>query len=152
VKIYLASRFKTAGTVRGLAEALRAAGHVITSTWHDIEATPAGLVPLDSPDYEAHAKLVAQKDLDQIQAADVFVLLSEECQQTPGGLWFEMGAAYNSMMNCYLLGPKINVFCYLPHVQHFETEAALIEELNFQARFLFRPAPPKPAAVTETHQ
>jgi len=152
MKIYLASRFRTAATVRALAGKLREAGHIITSTWHDIEATPAGLVPYSDPGHEDHARLAALRDIDQIQAADVFVILTEDCEKTPGGLWFEMGVAYDKCMPCFVLGPKINIFCYLPQVKVFTEEAALLEELNFQARFLYRPSPPRPAAVAEVQQ
>ena len=152
MKIYLASRFRTAATVRALAGKLREAGHIITSTWHDIEATPAGLVPYSDPGHEDHARLAALRDMDQIQAADVFVILTEDCERAPAGLWFEMGVAYDKCMDCYILGPKVNIFCCLPRVKQFAEEAALLEELDFQARFLYRASPARPPAVAEDQQ
>src|ERR1035441_3738782 len=72
---------------------------IITSTWHDIEATPAGLVPYSDPGHEDHARLAALRDMDQIQAADVYVILTEDCERAPAGLWFEMGVAYDKCMD-----------------------------------------------------
>jgi hypothetical protein len=142
VKIYLAANPRTAPTALAVAAALRAAGHVITSTWHDVWG----------PSDEAHFKLAALRSLDQIQAADVFVLLTEAEPLGLGNPWFELGVAYDKCMDCYVLGPKTNIFCFLPAIKNFEKQGDLLEDLNFRGRYLYRPSSARPSAVTEAPQ
>ena len=136
MKIYLASRFRTLPAVLALKAKLNAAGHQVVSTWHDNEALHP--IPFDSPEHADSSKHSAKRDIHELDMAECFIVLTSDCESTPGGLWFEMGVAYNLGIRIIVFGPLINVFCFLSEdaeelMDHVETEEACLETVAREA-------------------
>ena len=132
LRIYLASRFRTLPAVLALKEKLTAAGHRIVSTWHDRDAINP--VPPDSPEYQATAVGSALRDKREIRDSDLLLILTNDCEATPGGLWFEMGFAHASGIAVVFYGPRINVFCHLTDgVVQVDTEEAALAAVQIEA-------------------
>lgn len=113
MKIYLASRFRTVKQTNDFAKELREQGHTIVSTWHDTEAI---MLPLPKPEIGRASSTsfqIARKDLSEIISCDALIVLSQDCEATPGGLWFEAGYALGIQKPVYIVGPRFNVFCHL---------------------------------------
>ena len=116
MRIYFASQFRAFPVVLALKAKFEAAGHHIVSTWHDKEALNLAAVG------------EARKDIAEINTAQVFVILTTDCELTRGGLWFEMGYAYSAALQIIILGPRINVFCFLQDdVKQVDTDEACLE-------------------------
>jgi len=125
--VYIASRFKTLPKLLALADKLIASGHAITSEW--IYKDAANPVPFRSPLYEQNCVEVQEKDIQDVLRSSALVLFTEECERTPGGLWFEAGLALGRGIPYYVLGPRINIFCFRPGVW-MPDEDALFAALN----------------------
>src|SRR5271154_3998061 len=118
--IYLAARYSRKDEMREVAAVLRGWGYRITSSWlgepHDANTTLDQLAPKENEEY-------AQIDLDDITDSDVMVFFSEDpLVGTPrGGRHFEMGYATAHRIDIYVIGPRENIFHYLPSMKHYET-------------------------------
>jgi hypothetical protein len=105
------------------------------STWHDKEALNPAAV--DSLEYRENAHHSAHQDIVEITTAQVFVILTTDCELTPGGLWFEMGYAYSAALQVVVLGPHINIFCFLQYgVEQVDTDEACPEAVARHERDL----------------
>jgi nucleoside 2-deoxyribosyltransferase len=111
MKIYLASRFSNHEKLNDLATTLAAEGHTVVSTWHRTEAPSP--VPRDHTDYLDNSVRAAERDLREIAESDALILLTENCEAIPGGMWFEAGYAKALGKACLIQGPRINIFCHL---------------------------------------
>jgi nucleoside 2-deoxyribosyltransferase len=111
MKIYLASRFSNHEKLNALATTLTKNGHMVVSTWHRTEALSP--VPRDHPEYLDNSLRAAERDLQEIDESDALILFTENCEATPGGLWFEAGYAKALGKQCFVIGPRINIFCHL---------------------------------------
>lgn len=116
MKVYLAARYSRNADMREVAAHLRARGEEVTSRWingsHEL-----GEHPTD----EARERL-ALEDLEDLQAADVVLAFSEEprtMSNSRGGRHVEFGLAIGLGKPVFVVGPKENVFHYLPAVRHF---------------------------------
>ncbi len=116
MKIYLAARFVREAEMREAAAYLRARGHEITSRWidgsHELEQFPT----------EAERTRLALEGWHDLSRADILIAFSE-VPRTPdisrGGRHVEFGLALARSKLVYVVGPKENVFHYLPVVRHF---------------------------------
>jgi nucleoside 2-deoxyribosyltransferase len=129
MKFYIASRFKTVGAVNELADDLDSMGHDVVSTWHRTEALAP--LALDDPGRPAHLRSAAIRDIAEIDQSDALVILTEGCEQTPGGLWVEVGYALGRRKRVFVVGPQINVFCYLPAVAVDPNTQAFLARLSY---------------------
>lgn len=122
MRIYLASRFSRREELAEYAKALRDLGHQITSRWlvegnHEL---PDPLMPGDEAD-QARSRF-AQEDLDDLYDADIFVLFTRDTRENcRGGMHVEFGVAIHTCLRVIVIGPRMNVFHYLPEVEHFPT-------------------------------
>ena len=101
MKLYIASRFKNKQWIRNFANRLPPTYDVV-STWHDIE---------NAADSDRIAAV--KRDLAEIEAADAVLLVTHDCEQTPGGLHFEAGYAHAKGKALFIVGPRVNIFCDL---------------------------------------
>ena len=107
--VYLAARFTRKAEMRQYAEDLDELGIGVTSRWvhagaHEWTGTPDDAIP-------AGAQLgFAQDDLDDIDAADMLVIFTDQ-QGTRGGMWVELGYALGQGMPVLVVGPLANIFC-----------------------------------------
>jgi nucleoside 2-deoxyribosyltransferase len=116
VKIYLAARYSKHPEMREAAAYLAARGHEVTSRWingsHELG---------DHPTDEARRRL-AVEDCEDLRSADVVIAFSEAPRTVSnqrGGRHVEFGMALALGKPIYVVGPKENVFHYLPGVCHF---------------------------------
>jgi nucleoside 2-deoxyribosyltransferase len=86
VRVYLAAALSCAPAMRDLAVRLRAAGHTVVSTWHDVTASGA----IDPSDDESRAVIVVTNAM-QVSDADVVVADSRHGQ--PCAMYTEIGYA-----------------------------------------------------------
>jgi len=137
MKVYLAGMFSTIATRKAQAAELRASGIEVTSRWID-ETVPHNVEMKDVP--EQYLAETAIADVEDIDAATFFVefvptdreLVAATVQSSSrGGRHFEMGYAYHAGLVILVVGPKENVFHYLPGpIRHFETFAEMKEYLE----------------------
>lgn len=130
--IYLAARYARHPEMREYAAQLTALGHRVTSRWiygalDAINSDPG----IDKAEY-------ALQDLDDIRRSDLFVAFSEDSAAhglpgNTGGRHVELGVAIAARTRIILVGPRENVFCWLPGIQHEPTWAACLAALSGEA-------------------
>lgn len=124
---YISARFTRKEEAQALAIKLRQLGYKITSTWH-VQTQPEML-------YRDNGKLIsefAQKDVDEVRAAKGIISLSE-VEENPwgrGGRHVECGIAIERNMLWIVIGPKENIFHYLPGVIHYRTEEDFLDAMS----------------------
>lgn len=120
MKLYIAAQFNTKMQRALDAALLKEHGVEITSRWM-YETVPHNAIIQDLP--EAYHQETALADLEDIDRADgilFFVPTDAELADTPlkiasrGGRHFELGYAYRAEKTIYVIGPKENVFHFLP--------------------------------------
>jgi hypothetical protein len=119
MKIYLAARYSRHPEMQAVAEVLQQNFHVVTSTWINGNSLPDAVC--------------AQNDLRDLLAADAVLSFTEEPRQmtnTRGGRHVEFGLALGFGKAVFIIGPRENVFHYLPNVRQFSSLIAFIEFAN----------------------
>ena len=115
MKVYIASRFSRIHEAEHVVRpALEAAGWTVTSRWHREQASQ----PIDGAMAHHTAeenRFFASRDLEDVDAADALVLLTEEPESCwPRGARFvEYGYALAKGKVLILVGPRENVFHWL---------------------------------------
>jgi Domain of unknown function (DUF5664)/Nucleoside 2-deoxyribosyltransferase len=129
MKIYIAARYSRKMDARVLSETLRLYGYGITSTW--IEEPESPNVQLSEVS-SATLTNYAERDIEEINAADVFLLLSDPSTEAHprGGKHVEFGYAYAKGKRCIVYGPTENIFHMLPDITVVSTRTALLDELR----------------------
>ena len=107
--LYLAARFGQA-ELRGYAARLRAAGHVVTSRWLDAPGPAVGEHPAEA----------AQMCLEDMSVSGWFALFTDAVMGR-GAKDSEMGWALHHGLHLRLVGPRINVFHYLPAITCYDS-------------------------------
>jgi len=131
MKVYLCARYSKNPEMREVAEYLRLSfGMTITSRWingsHEIG---------DRSTDEGRATL-AHEDFEDLKAADCLLAFSEPPRTVSnqrGGRHVEFGIALALGLPIFVVGPKENVFHYLPPVRNFDSikdAAQAIAEAN----------------------
>lgn len=118
MRVYLAAQFARLPELVGYAAELETAGITVTSRWllggHEWSGVPDGSIPV-----EPLARF-AQEDLEDIEAADVFVCFTEPAngREAPirGGRHVEMGYAYAAGKPIVCVGHRENVFYCLDDI------------------------------------
>jgi nucleoside 2-deoxyribosyltransferase len=130
VRIYLAGPWKHRAQAKADAEKIRAAGHTVTSRWHDQwGANPQADAAEADPVVMAEE---AEFDFADVFAADVMIVLNIEKSE---GKAVEQGIAHALDMPIYLVGTeRFNVFSYRPNVQ-------LVPSLNAALYAIGSPTP-----------
>lgn len=64
----------------------------------------------------------ARDDIEDVLAADILIAFTEapRTSNSRGGRHVELGIALGARIPIVVVGPRENVFCHLPEVQHFE--------------------------------
>ena len=117
--IYIAGSWGTRIQLRGHAERLKQAGHVITADWL-WAVEPEGA-------WSDGGFKIAKRDLTAIDSSSL-VLVSLTAPSTTGGYHVEMGYALGKYQQVWTVGPRYNGFQYLAK-RHFETWEACLEVL-----------------------
>ena len=115
--VYIASRYGTKETMKVYANQLRAVGIEVTSTWLEEPHGPNTQLQ-DTPDEEKTG--YAEADLRDVYRAEwlVFFSVAPTIPVARGGRHVEFGYALGLGKKILVVGPKENIFHYLPEI-HF---------------------------------
>ena len=138
MKIYLAARYTRRLELCGYQAELEAMGFQITSRWlngsHQISN---GGLPLDAGELMVEsgdqcATHFAQEDLADVFAADVVIAFTEQPRSghSRGGRHVELGLALAKGKHVFIVGPRENVFCWLPEVLWFPDWSSCVQSLQ----------------------
>jgi hypothetical protein len=125
MRIYIASRYDRRFEMLGVTGVLMRAGHDVTSRW--IEGRGEG------PEAEAH------EDVADVLRANCVVSFTEEPAagvpwSARGGRHVEFGLALATGKRLCIVGPRENIFHYLPSVEVYATLDDLVRALARPAR------------------
>lgn len=116
MKIYIAACFVQQPEVRVKAGELAALGHECTSSWRFEKGAGDG----SEPEHEEHYRAAALCDIEDINRADLLVLLTSQVSRS-GGKHVETGYALARGLRVVLVGKRAeNVFHWLIP-EHYET-------------------------------
>jgi len=131
---YLAARYTRRLELCDYRGDLEARGHSVPARWlngsHQLDnhGRPLGeagelLFEIGSPEADHHRQKFAQDDYDDVLACDVLVAFTEQPRSgnSRGGRHVELGIALGLGKPVVVIGPRENVFCWLPQVRHYET-------------------------------
>lgn len=127
MKFYIAARYSRLPEMQGYARQLRALGHTVDAEWLDGEHADE-----DEDPVFFRAQTFAMIDLFDVSQVDVMICFTEEPRgvHTRGGRHFEAGYAYGLGIPLWVVGPRENVFYYLPDIRYFETWGDLVRSLE----------------------
>jgi hypothetical protein len=135
VRIYLAARYTRRLELCGYREQLRALGHTVDARWlngsHQLDdkGMPIGehgeaLFESGSPQAPDHLRQkFAVDDRDDVLAADKLIAFTEQPRSgnSRGGRHVELGLALGAGIPVIVVGPRENVFTWLPEIEHYDT-------------------------------
>ncbi len=135
MRLYLAGQYARRDEFRKYAEKLRLIGIEVTSRWLMEDKPLDTKIGDDTKDfYRETAKI----DLEDIDHADSILFFSEDPHVgvPRGGRHVEFGYALGKHKYLFVVGPRENIFHFLPRIHNFDTfEKFLViaEELYGQA-------------------
>jgi hypothetical protein len=155
MNFYLAAQYGRRGELCRYREDLRARGHAVTSRWldgaHQIGPDGAilgedGETRFENGSNEAAVTRVkfARHDLDDVRDAQVFLAFTEDPALAPapgtarGGRHVELGwalglQAMDRRRRIRVIGPRENLFCWLPGIEHYASWAHFLTWLDADA-------------------
>ncbi|TXH56348.1 MAG: hypothetical protein E6Q97_06580 [Desulfurellales bacterium] len=129
--VYLAGKFQDREKIKELAQALRASGFKVMSSWHDVEYN------MDETAETRQRRITsdAERDLGEIYWSGIFILLpkmsswEEDKMYAKGsiagpessGRYTELGYAFAIGCKVLVVGEHANIFTRLATVQRFAT-------------------------------
>jgi hypothetical protein len=137
MRIYLASRYSRREELCRYREQLQAVGHDVQSRWldgnHQISdaGTPLGdhgeaLVEGDDGSQSERAAALrarfAADDFEDVAGCHLLIAFTEPPRSSAsrGGRHVELGLALGMRKQVVIVGPRENIFCWLPEVLQFE--------------------------------
>ena len=125
MRIYIASRYDRRFEMLGITGVLMRAGHSVTSRW--IEGRGDG------------PEVAAAEDFEDVLRADCLVSFTEEpaagvTWAARGGRHVEFGLALAAGKRLCVVGPRENIFHFLPRVEVYRNTAELIDRLAREPR------------------
>ncbi len=125
MKIYIAAASYRQREARNIYRKLQRRGFEVTSSW--VFSRNLGRINLFNQE--------ATRDLEQIDEADLVLALTENPKArhpryTTGGRHVEVGYALAKGKDLVVVGPRENVFHYLPDVVQFNTLQEAVEHLG----------------------
>jgi nucleoside 2-deoxyribosyltransferase len=130
MKVYLASRYSTKEQMRVYASELEKSGIEVTSRWlKETHPSNIGGLPADILSDEEISQ-IATIDLDDVRRADILVFFSVDplVPVARGGRHVEFGYALGLGKPILVVGPRENIFHYLPQIKFVSN---FQEALNF---------------------
>jgi len=107
--LYLSACFRRQAEMKAIRQEVEAYGYRVVSSW------------VDEGEASVRNELIADRDWRDIGKATVFVFFSEPLNCRSGGKHVEMGMAYALGLEVVLVGPRGNVFHFLPGVRQYYT-------------------------------
>ncbi|MCH7655733.1 MAG: hypothetical protein IIC95_07085 [Chloroflexi bacterium] len=127
MNVYLAARFSRRKEMQAYADDLIALGHRVSARW--VVGPPQSSHHPDqvSGHSKAYEERVSVEDLKDVAEADCIICFSEQPRETNtrGGRHVEFGLAVAADKRIILVGPRENVFHFLPVVENFPDWAAV---------------------------
>jgi nucleoside 2-deoxyribosyltransferase len=120
IKIYLAAGYSKKNEIRERANELRQLGVEVTSRWLDEPHDPNHVMgELTPEDYRE----IAVVDIEDIRRAGSFALFTQDptVPFVRGGRMVEFGYAIAKEKRVFVIGPRENIFVYLPQVEVYAT-------------------------------
>lgn len=120
IAFYLAGRFARTDELLGIRDVIEALGGEVTSRWihgdHKIDDSGK-----PDNDHTPSPEQLAQEDVEDVKRADVLIAFTEEPRSfaSRGGRHVELGIALGLGKRIIVVGPRENVFCWLPDVEHY---------------------------------
>lgn len=118
MRIYIAATSKDFEKAQALAAKLRAKGHKIMSSWHDLPGTTVS-------DALGWSEKLEKFNHPEIQSTDLFVALQPSHLVT-GGMHVETGYALGRGISVAVVGPAQNMMLYAKLCTHYGTEEAFL--------------------------
>lgn len=118
MKFYLAARYSRRRELVEYREFIESEGGEVTSRWlHGNHQIADG----DEANKSA-AQTFAVEDVDDVLAADYVIAFTEQPRATNsrGGRHVELGLALGAGKKVVIVGPRENVFTWLPGVRHYD--------------------------------
>lgn len=138
--VYLAARYTRRLELCAYRATLAEHGITVNSRWlngsHqlDNEGRPLGdmgelMFEAGSPEVDHYRWKFAIDDRDDVLGADRLVAFTEQPRSgnSRGGRHVELGIALGAGIPVTVVGPRENVFCWLPEVEHFAGPADFLE-------------------------
>lgn len=117
IGVYLAARYDHLSLMQQYKHRLEQGGFVVTSRWVN------GKHEAQEGWKYANSALCALEDYEDIHTCDWVVSFTEQptAKSTRGGRHVELGIALALNKRCIVIGPRENVFHYLPQIVRYET-------------------------------
>jgi nucleoside 2-deoxyribosyltransferase len=115
-RVYIAAPYELIKQAESIGERIISLGHEVTSRWI------TGETPMQDNSFEENNKFACM-DLDDIDSADVFLLLNPPGweQKGTGGRHWETGVAFSRGKEIIILGVRSNIFHWFLHTIVVET-------------------------------
>ena len=144
MRIYLAGRYSRRVELCGYRQRLQDIGHTVTSRWlngkHQLSTDGLSLGAINEefvePGNDARAAelraFFAGEDVQDVGAADLLIAFTEEprAEASRGGRHVECGIAIGLGLAVAIVGPRENVFHWLPYIRHFDSFDELLQYLS----------------------
>jgi nucleoside 2-deoxyribosyltransferase len=126
LKVYVAARYTRKDEVAELAQRIERAGACVCTDWFLQSET-------DMDDLsEIGRQSAAERDIAHVRNCDILVMLSGGGAR--GGRHFEFGYAMALGIPCWIVGPRENVFHWLPWVEVFDSADEMLSALREEAQ------------------
>ena len=131
MRFYLAAQYARREELRAYAAELAKIGIESTAHWLDETSPLNGTLSNHSAD---HTTWLADRDIADIERADALVLFTNgsETKIVRGAHHFEAGYAYGRGKRVITVGPRDNVFYYLPCIPNYPTWAEAFEQFKLE--------------------
>lgn len=126
MKIYMAAQYARRDELRIYREQLQARGIVVTSRWLDEKESLTSDMGNHKDEWYVETATIDLVDVDRADAV-IFFAESPLVGIKRGGRHVEYGYALKSNKPIFVIGPKENVFHYVPRVYHFDSFENFIE-------------------------
>ena len=129
MKAYLTAGFSRKDEIAAKCKELESLGVTVTATWPWEPVASHTTLDQCSDSYLRGTALV---DIADIDAADTVILFTQDPTKpfVRGGRMHEFGYAHGKGKSLIVIGPRENIFHYLPDVEVFHSWEAFLEEIK----------------------